>query len=63
MARTVDLHPALVTIGVVVVAQLFGLVGVIISIPLVSLTLILVEELWINPMERAYRQAVAQARS
>jgi predicted PurR-regulated permease PerM len=53
MARTVDLHPALVAIGVLVMAQLFGLLGVIIAIPLLSLAIILIEELWINPQEKA----------
>lgn len=54
MARTVNLHPAVVAIGVLVMAQLFGLIGVIISIPLISLAVILVEELWIAPQEAAY---------
>jgi predicted PurR-regulated permease PerM len=54
MSRTVDLHPAVVAIGVLVMAQLFGLIGVIISIPLISLFIILVEELWIMPQEAAY---------
>jgi predicted PurR-regulated permease PerM len=53
MARTVDLHPALVAIGVLVMAQLFGLIGVILAIPLLSLAIILVQELWINPQEEA----------
>jgi predicted PurR-regulated permease PerM len=53
MARTVDLHPALVAIGVLVMAQLFGLIGVIIAIPLLSLTIILVQTLWIEPHEAA----------
>ncbi len=51
MARTVDMHPALVAIGVLVMAQLFGLIGVIIAIPLLSLAIILVEELWIARQE------------
>jgi predicted PurR-regulated permease PerM len=54
MARTVNLHPAVVAIGVLVMAQLFGLIGVIISIPLLSLFIILVEDLWITPQEEAY---------
>ncbi len=54
MSRTVNLHPAVVAIGVLVMAQLFGLIGVIISIPLISLFVILVEELWITPQEEAY---------
>ncbi len=53
MARTVDMHPALVAIGVLVMAQLFGLIGVIIAIPLISLVIILVQELWVRPQETA----------
>ncbi len=53
MARTVDLHPAVVTIGLVVMEALFGLIGVLISIPLLSLVIILVQALWIEPMEAA----------
>jgi len=58
MARTVDLHPALVAIGVLVMAQLFGLIGVIVAIPLLSLVIILVEELWIKPQEAAGLEVV-----
>jgi predicted PurR-regulated permease PerM len=58
MARTVDLHPAVVAIGVVVMGQLFGLVGIIVAIPLLSLTFILIEELWIQPQEAAARDVV-----
>ena len=51
MARTVDLHPALVTIGVVAMSALFGVIGVLISIPLLSLVIILVHAFWIEPLE------------
>jgi predicted PurR-regulated permease PerM len=59
MARTVDLHPAVVAIGVLVMGQLFGLIGVVVSIPLLSLTLILVDELWVKPQEAAAMDGVA----
>ncbi len=52
MARTVDMHPALVAIGVLVVAQLLGIIGVLIGIPVISVAMILVDELWISPQER-----------
>jgi predicted PurR-regulated permease PerM len=52
MARVVKLHPAVIAIGVVVVSQLFGLVGLIVAVPLISAAVILTEELWIHPMER-----------
>ncbi|MEO8967701.1 MAG: AI-2E family transporter [Solirubrobacteraceae bacterium] len=51
MARTVNLHPAVVTVGLLVMGALFGLVGVLIAIPLLSLTMILVQALWIEPQE------------
>jgi predicted PurR-regulated permease PerM len=56
MARTVDLHPAVVAIGVLVMATLFGLIGVVIAIPLLSSTIILVQALWIEPQEARFRQ-------
>ena len=55
MARTVKLHPAVIAVGVVVVGQLFGFVGLIVAVPILSLLVILVEELWVKPMEEAER--------
>ncbi len=55
MSRAVKLHPALIAVGVVVVGQLFGFVGLIVAVPLLSLIVILVEELWVKPMEEADR--------
>jgi len=55
MARTVKLHPAVIAIGVVIVGQLFGFVGLIVAVPILSLIVILVEELWVKPMEEADR--------
>ncbi len=53
MARTVDMHPAVVAIGLLVVAALFGIIGVFIAIPLLSALFILVQALWIEPQEQA----------
>ena len=55
MSRTVKLHPAVIAIGVVVVGQLFGFVGLIVAVPILSMIVILVEELWVKPMEQAER--------
>jgi predicted PurR-regulated permease PerM len=52
VARTVELHPAVVAVGVVAVQQLFGFVGLIIAVPIIATVKILVEELWVNPLER-----------
>ena len=53
MARTARLHPAVIAVGVVVVGQLFGFVGLIVAVPILSMIVILVEELWVKPMEAA----------
>jgi predicted PurR-regulated permease PerM len=53
MARAVRLHPALIAIGVVAVGEVFGLLGLIIAVPILSLITILVDELWISRHEAA----------
>jgi predicted PurR-regulated permease PerM len=53
MSQTVKLHPAVIAVGVVVVGALFGIVGLIVSVPLISTAVILTEELWVKPRERA----------
>jgi predicted PurR-regulated permease PerM len=55
MARTVKLHPAVIAVGVVVVGQLFGFVGLLVAVPVLSMLVIMVEELWVKPMEEADR--------
>lgn len=55
VARTVKLHPAMVAIGVVAVDQLFGFVGVIVAVPILATIKILVEELWVKPVEHSDR--------
>jgi predicted PurR-regulated permease PerM len=51
MANRVRLHPALVAIGVVVVGQLFGFVGLFVAVPILSAIVILVDELWAKPLD------------
>ncbi|HEY5429609.1 MAG TPA: AI-2E family transporter [Solirubrobacteraceae bacterium] len=48
MGRIVRLHPAVIAIGVLITGALFGLLGLFISVPLITLTLILVDELWVK---------------
>jgi predicted PurR-regulated permease PerM len=55
MAQTVKLHPALIAIGVVVVGQLFGFVGLFVAVPILSLLQIAVDELWVKPLEAVPR--------
>jgi predicted PurR-regulated permease PerM len=52
VARTVKLHPALVAIGVVAVDQLFGFVGLLVAVPIIATFTILIDELWVKPLER-----------
>ena len=56
MARRVDVHPAPVAIGLLITAQPFGIIGVLVSIPLLSLVIIVVEELWVAPQEAKMRR-------
>jgi predicted PurR-regulated permease PerM len=55
MSQTVRLHPAMIAIGVVVVAQLFGFVGLFVAVPILSLLVISVEEFWVKQIEEADR--------
>ena len=51
MAQRVKLHPALIAIGVVLVGQLFGFVGLFVAVPIISAIVILIDELWVKPLE------------
>ena len=53
MSARVRMHPALIAIGVVVVGQLFGFVGLFVAVPILSLIAIVVEEFWVKPVEQA----------
>jgi predicted PurR-regulated permease PerM len=51
MAERIKLHPAVVAIGVVVVGQLFGFIGLFVAVPLLSMIIILIDELWVKQVE------------
>jgi predicted PurR-regulated permease PerM len=51
MSRTVNLHPAVVLIGVVIVGNLLGFPGLVVAVPIISATMILVHELWVRRLE------------
>jgi predicted PurR-regulated permease PerM len=57
MAQRTRLHPAVVAIGVVVVGQVFGFVGLFVAVPILSLLVILGEEFWVKPIEESDRQS------
>jgi len=54
MSRTTRLHPALIAIGVVVVGNLFGIVGLFVAVPIISAAVILTEEIWVREIEAAH---------
>ena len=51
MAQTVRLHPALIAVGIVVVGQLLGIIGLFVAVPVLSLIVILVDEVWVKPRD------------
>jgi predicted PurR-regulated permease PerM len=51
MSQTVKLHPAVIAVGVIVVGQLFGFVGLFVAVPILSLIVILVDEVWVKPRD------------
>ena len=53
MSQRVRMHPAMVAIGVVVVGQLFGFVGLFVAVPILSLIVITTEEFWVKPIEES----------
>jgi hypothetical protein len=46
----------MIAIGVVVVGQLFGFVGLFVAVPILSLIVIVVEEFWVKPIEESDRR-------
>ena len=55
MSKTVNLHPAVIAIGVLVVGRLLGFAGLFVAVPVLSFMTITIEEFWIKPMEDADR--------
>jgi predicted PurR-regulated permease PerM len=60
MARTTRLHPALIAIGVVVVGNLFGVVGLFVAVPIISAAVILTEEIWVREIEASHEQRTTE---
>jgi predicted PurR-regulated permease PerM len=56
MSQRTRMHPAVIAIGVVVVGQLFGFVGLFVAVPILSLIIITVEEFWIKPVEEGHAE-------
>jgi predicted PurR-regulated permease PerM len=48
MSRAVHLHPAVIAFGVVAVGEVFGFLGLLVAVPILSLTTVLIDELWVR---------------
>ncbi len=57
MSRTVNLHPAVIAIGVLAVGRLIGFAGLFVAVPVLSFVVILIEEFWVKPMEATDRRS------
>lgn len=51
MSNRVRLHPAMIALGVVLVGQLFGFLGLFVAVPILALIVIVVEEFWVKQIE------------
>jgi predicted PurR-regulated permease PerM len=56
MSQRVRMHPAMIAIGVVVVGQLFGFVGLFVAVPILALIAICVQEFWVKEIDQIERQ-------
>ncbi len=56
MSQRTRMHPAMIAIGVVVVGQLFGFVGLFVAVPILSLIVIATEEFWVKEIEATHRE-------
>ena len=48
MSQRVRLHPALIAVGVLIVGQLLGIIGLFVAVPIISAIVILVDELYVK---------------
>ena len=53
MSRAVALHPAVLLFGLLLMGSLFGVVGLLLAVPLVATAQVLVRELWVRKMDDA----------
>ncbi|MDP8938903.1 MAG: AI-2E family transporter [Actinomycetota bacterium] len=52
MSQAVRLHPTLVLFAILVMGTLFGIIGVLLAVPLVAALQVLVNEVWVKRMDR-----------
>jgi predicted PurR-regulated permease PerM len=53
MSHAVALHPAVVLFGLLIMGTLFGIVGLLLAVPLTATVQVLIRELWVERMNRA----------
>jgi predicted PurR-regulated permease PerM len=53
MSHAVALHPAVVLFGLVLMGSLFGVVGLLLAVPVVATVQVLMRELWVRRMDGA----------
>lgn len=51
MSRAVSLHPVVIVFSILIMGNLFGIVGVVLAVPLVAALQVLVRELWVRRMD------------
>lgn len=51
MSQAVELHPAVVVFGLLIMGTLFGFVGLLLAVPLVAALQVLTRELWVKRMD------------
>lgn len=51
MSQAVELHPAVVIFGLLIMSTLFGFVGLLLAVPLVAAIQVLARELWVKRMD------------
>jgi predicted PurR-regulated permease PerM len=59
MARAIRLHPALIAVGVVLIGELLGAIGLIVAVPILAATAVFTDEVWVKPLERRYATEAA----
>jgi predicted PurR-regulated permease PerM len=52
MSRAVNIHPAVIVVGVVVVGRLLGFAGLFVAVPIISAALIIGRAVWVDPLRR-----------
>jgi predicted PurR-regulated permease PerM len=52
MSRAAILHPVVVVFGILIMGTLFGLVGLLLAVPLMAATSVLLHEVWVSRMDQ-----------